>query len=477
MIHHAATNVWTIFKFTGLGYMMATSLTRSLVKLLAKPVDQKTCQRATLHLLDWIGCSVIGTQQPAGHILVDRSSGLTKGNLSSIGACALASPEDAVFLNGGLGSILEMDDVHRTAILHPGPVVIPAALASAQLNNASGLGFLKAITKGYEAAIRVGESVGKGHYEKWHNTSTCGPFGAAIATGEILDLTDDQFVWALGNAGTQSSGLWRCRHENVMAKQLHTARAAQSGYLAASLSASGFTGSEFILEGEQGFYDAMCPNAQPGRLLENWDGLWKIWDTSFKPWPACRHAHPAIDATLGFNTAICPEHIEAIKVDTYEDAKKFCDCKQPATSQQAKFSIQHAVAICFVKGPPKLEYFETEDLEDPVIAQLRNIISINVGKEFENAYPAHFGASVTVYFKNGRSQNAIIRDALGDPENPVTSDQIIEKARTLMVAVDLSDQIIDQVVTETLSLPHAASLENFTAALNTLCSHLKRGTG
>ena len=126
---------------------MATSLTRSLVKLLAKPVDQKTCQRATLHLLDWIGCSVIGTQQPAGHILVDRSSGLPKGNLSSIGACALASPEDAVFLNGGLGSILEMDDVHRTAILHPGPVVIPAALGSAQLNNASGLGFLRAITK------------------------------------------------------------------------------------------------------------------------------------------------------------------------------------------------------------------------------------------------------------------------------------------------------------------------------------------
>ena len=160
---------------------MATSLTRSLVKLLAKPLDQKTCQRTTLHLLDWIGCSVIGTQQPAGHILVDRSSGLPKGNLSSIGACALASPEDAVFLNGGLGSILEMDDVHRTAILHPGPVVIPAALASAQLNNASGLGFLRAITKGYEAAIRVGESVGKGHYEKWHNTSTCGPFGAAIA--------------------------------------------------------------------------------------------------------------------------------------------------------------------------------------------------------------------------------------------------------------------------------------------------------
>ena len=110
---------------------MATSLTRSLVKLLAKPLDQKTCQRTTLHLLDWIGCSVIGTQQPAGHILVDRSLGLPKGNLSSIGACALASPEDAVFLNGGLGSILEMDDVHRTAILHPGPVVIPAALASA----------------------------------------------------------------------------------------------------------------------------------------------------------------------------------------------------------------------------------------------------------------------------------------------------------------------------------------------------------
>ena len=455
---------------------MTSSLTRSLTEVLSKPVEHATRERAALHVIDWIGCAVIGAGQSAGKIFLKRAATQPSGSITVIGSFGLASPEEAAFLNGGLGSILEMDDVHRTAILHPGPVVIPAALAAAQASQTCGLKFLDAIVKGYDADIRLGESVGDGHYAKWHNTSTCGPFGSAFAVGEVLGLTSDQRVWALGNAGTQASGPWRCRHEAVMTKQLHTARAAQSGYLAASLAADGFSGAEFILEGEQGFYDAMCPNAKAHCLLSDKTGPWKIWETSFKPWPACRHAHPAIDAALVLKKNSNIENIRAIEVETFRDAKIFCDRQKPVTSHEAKFSIQHAVAVCLTEGLPTLEHFQLKSIKRPKIARLRDVISVKVSNHFNSAYPEHFGASITIYTKGGIRETATIRDALGDPENPLSSGKIIKKARNLMCTVGISDNLIERIVSETLALPNASSLANFSSSLDMLRLQLDKGT-
>ena len=153
---------------------------------------------------------------------------------------AVAPPESGdsarrAFYLGGLCHILEMDDLHRDSVTHPGCVVIPAAWAIAEERDLGGRAFLKAVLAGYEACCRVGMAVGKAHYRVWHNTSTCGPFGSAMAGVDLLGLSEDEAVWALGNAGTQSSGLWQFLESGAMSKHLHTARAAESGVLAALL--------------------------------------------------------------------------------------------------------------------------------------------------------------------------------------------------------------------------------------------------
>src|SRR5690606_12549585 len=126
------------------------------------------------------------------------------------------------------------------------------------------------------------------HYHYFHNTSTCGVFGATVVAGSLLGLSSEQFLHALGHAGTQSSGLWQCRLENAQSKQLHTGRAAQAGILAAQLAQHGLTGATRILEGELGFFHALCPDGDPDRLLADATDPWRIHGTSFKPWPACR---------------------------------------------------------------------------------------------------------------------------------------------------------------------------------------------
>ena len=438
---------------------MTSSLTRRLARILSRSTDQSTRERAALHVIDWIGCAVAGSVEPAGRVLARHAAALPKGSISVIGAMDMASPEDAAFLNGGFGNILEMDDIHRTAVLHPGPVVVPAALAAAEARNMPGSALLDAVIRGYDADIRLGISVGPGHYAKWHNTSTCGPFGSAAAVASLLGLDEDGLVSALGNAATQASGPWRCRHERVLTKQLHTASATRSGYAAASLAELGFTGPEFILEGDQGFFDAMCPDPSPEKVASDPDSAWKIRETSFKPWPACRHTHPAIDAALVLREDVLPNAISDIRIETYQDAKAFCDMPNPTTSLEAKFSLQHAVALTLMDGQPTLGGFKTSAINRPDIAALRDLSTVSVSDTFTGAYPAHYGSSIAVRLRDGSTRTARVADALGDPENPLSEAQVVAKAQALMVAAGASASTIERIITACLELPQGGTLK------------------
>lgn len=159
---------------------------------------------------------------------------------------------------------------------------------------------------GFEAMTRVGMAVGPAHYRIWHNTATCGPYGSAMAAAALLHLDGPATVHALGNAGTQSSGLWQFLDTGAMTKHLHAGHAAAAGVLAADLAQAGFTGPPAILEGAKGWFAAACPDADPAAVVRDPDGPWQLMQTSIKPWPSCRHTHPVINAPVicaGFRSA------------------------------------------------------------------------------------------------------------------------------------------------------------------------------
>lgn len=372
--------------------MTAPLLTQLSARLAREPGESER-QRARLHLLDWLACVAGARFSEAG----------------ALGAVISPKPwEKATYL----GNVLEMDDVHRAALLHPGPVIWPAALS---LPSASFEQRLDAAVRGYETMIAIGSAMDPHHYAHWHPSATMGVFGAAVAFGSVIGFAAVELANAMGNAGSVAGGLWHMRHDGVLTKQWHIYHAVRTGRDAAMHVHYGATGPQALLEGPQGLFAAMV--LEPGPLAENPTG-WLIHDVSFKPWAACRHAHPAIDCALELRAAgklKAPFHVE-----TYADALNFCDQPNPATEADAKFSLQHVVAvIADGRGAGPVDF--TPDAI-AALADLRAQVSVAEDPAITARYPVHFGARV-----NGLE----LTDTRGDPERPVTEADIVAKMHTL----------------------------------------------
>jgi 2-methylcitrate dehydratase PrpD len=408
------------------GQIKHPTLLETLAVRLSAGIGDDVRARAALHLVDWLGCAVAGSVEPAGKIARRAKPDGMSGN---------------AFFLGMLGNILEMDDVDKRAILHPGPAIVPAAVSLCIGRPDLLPRLLDGIVAGYEATIRLGRATGSEHYSKWHTTGTCGAIGAAAACARLLDLNATSTAHALALAMSQAAGLWQTRHEpQSMGKQLHTAHAARAGLDSARLAAEGFKGPLSILEGEQGFFAACAPGADPSDVLNSYEADWLIRQVSFKPWAACRHAHAAIDAALQLHRdGLDLAEIDEIRVRTYADALRFCDKPDPKSTIEAKFSLQHSVAIVLSKGRPKITDFDTPAIAQPDLIALRAKVRVATADPYASAYPARYGARVEVQMKNGVSVSVDAPDALGDPENPLAPEQVKQKAAALMAHAELDD--------------------------------------
>ena len=424
-----------------------SSLTGDLVDLIrSKPVRDEDLVAASYSVLDTVAC-IIGAQATApGRILLEwfEEAGRDDGR-------------DA-FLASGLAHILEIDDLHNDSVTHPGCVVIPLAWHLAEQQAASGREFLTAVLHGYEAVTRVGMAVGPAHYKVWHNTSTCGPFGAAMAASTLLGLDHEQAVWALGNAGAQSCGVWQFLPDGAMSKHLHTARAAEAGYVAATLAGRGFTGADHILEGEQGFFRALCPDPDPDALLAEPDAPWQLTRTSLKPWPCCRHTHPAIDAALSLHPDVDGQTPRRVEIRTFQAALDVCDRPAPQTLYAAKFSLQHCVNAALADGEVEFESFD--DTHRARLAEPSRNTTVTAAPEFDDAYPGKWGAAVSVTLPSGERISAARTDCKGDPESPLSQQEIVEKAR-MVIRQGGQDEDPDGLIEKILSIPRAPRMETF----------------
>jgi 2-methylcitrate dehydratase PrpD len=289
-------------------------------------------------------------------------------------------------------------------------------------------------------------AVGPAHYRIWHNTATCGPYGSAMATAALLHLDPTAIVHALGNAGTQSAGLWQFLEAGAMTKHLHAGRAAEAGVLAADLAQFGFTGPPNILEGAKGWFAATCPDADPEALIRDSEAPWQLLQTSIKPWPSCRHTHPAVDAARELRHRIATALIEQIEVETYAAALEVCDRSLPQSDYEAKFSLQHCVAAALTRESMDFSIFtETVRAE---LAALRERVTLRLAEPYASAYPRAWGSAVTVTLQGGEQLTVRRTHAKGDPEAALSPVELIAKARMLMNygGVHEADRLIDAIL-------------------------------
>ncbi|MER0041345.1 MmgE/PrpD family protein [Pseudomonas sp. MGal98] len=372
----------------------------------------------------------------------------------------------AALVNGASSHLVEQDDLHNSSVLHPATVVFPAALAAAQDLGKSGRELLLASVAGYEAGIRIGEFLGRSHYRIFHTTATVGTLAAAVAVGKLLNFDKQQFVHLLGNAGTQAAGLWEFLRDAADSKQLHTAKAAADGLLAAYFTEQGLTGAQNILEGEQGMAAGMSSDADPSRLADRLGSRWALAETSFKFHASCRHTHPAADALLDLMWREGLRHDDIAKVITHVHQGAIDVLGRvvvPQTVHQAKFSMGTVLGLIAVHGKAQLSEFANLSLSDANVAAFRDKVSMRLDPEVDCAYPARWLGRVEVLTADGRTLRGAIDEPKGDPGNSLSRMELEDKFRRLLAfagkrSSDEAGELIARVwrLRETDDLSHLA---------------------
>ncbi|HSN41464.1 MAG TPA: MmgE/PrpD family protein [Burkholderiales bacterium] len=354
---------------------------------------------------------------------------LARGRQATVRAAAL--------INGAASHSVEFDDIYRDAGYHPGSPVISAALAAAQHAGASGEQFLRAVIVGYETSTRIGEAVMPSHYRFWHTTGTVGAFGAAAAAATALGLNREQFMHAVATVGTFAAGLKQAFLSQAMSKPLHGGHAADSGVLAALAAAKGVTGALDIIEGKEGFGNAMSVNPDWTKVTRGLGTDYHIVHVTFKNHGCCGHTFPSIDGVLHLmrEHKLTAKDIAKIRLATYKAGLDIIDNAHPEGDYQAKFSIQYTVAHAAVHGSVRLNAFLPERMNDPQVRALMQKIECVADPVLSKGYPGQRAAQVEIETTDGRRLAHFQPYRKGDPELPLTDDELNDKYLELAIPV------------------------------------------
>ena len=414
---------------------MSATLATFAATLRLEDIPAPVVERAKELFLDWCGSALAGKNARPVRAMeaFATAMGPAEGPSEILTSRRRSSPMFAAMVNAAASHYAEQDDVHNGSVFHPATVVFPPALAIAQATGASGKEFLCAVVVGYEVGIRVGEFLGRSHYKVFHTTGTAGTIAAAAAAGRVLGLSAEQMLNAIGSAGTQAAGLWEFLRDAADSKQLHTAKAASDGLLAAYLAQCGFTGAKNIFDGAQGMAAGMSSDADPAKLTDRLGERWALLETSFKYHACCRHTHPAADALLSAmqQHQLSAQDIRTVTAQVHQGAIDVLGAVDvPQTVHQAKFSMGTVLGLIAVFGRAGLREFD-EYYSDPRVADFRGKVTMALDAEVDRVYPERWIGRVSIETVDGRALAGRVDEPKGDPGNTLTRAELEEKARGL----------------------------------------------
>jgi len=351
------------------------------------PAETRTWARQCV--LDYVACGVAGASDELTGILVAelREQG---GRESATAFCqeGRLPAAAAALINGAAAHALDFDDVNLAMPGHPSVAILPGLLALAEERGASGKAVLTAFVAGYELQCRVGRILAPGHYDVigFHATATIGSFGAAAACAHLLGLDQEQFVTALGIAGTQAAGLKSMF--GTMCKPLHAGKASYHGLMAAKLAMRGFTSRADVIECQQGFASTHSPDFHPERALEAPAHGWYIRSNLFKYHAACYMVHSSIESARKLRElGVTPDRIEQIRVELEESCDRICNILAPKTGLEAKFSLRLATAMGLSGvDTGRLSTYSSEVAGDPGLVLLRDKVNLDFRVGIPNTF-------------------------------------------------------------------------------------------
>lgn len=392
-------------------------------------------------LIDVFRAGALGYDKPWTRSVRELcTSGVSGGQSSVWFSEAKLDPARAAFANGVASGSLDWDDAHVAAILHPGIVVWPAALAVAQSVGASGEALLAAAVAGYEVAIRVGMSVQPElSLRGFQGTPTCGVFGAAAAAARLLGLDATRTRDALGIASTFACGLAQFFVSGSDIKRIHAGKAAANGVEAALLAAAGLTGPHDAIEGVQGFANGYSSRFDPAIAVQGLGIDFPTRAVSLKPHAGSVRMQAAIEAAIALALeGVAIDAVDAIEIGVHRAMIGKLTGNAPADHQQAQLSTPFAVAMALSLAPARgpectlsIDDFEA-CLGDERIRALSMRATCVTDAQVERLTTQEVvPGRVTLVLKDGTKRQKFVEHPKGSPRNPMTREAVAARFRAV----------------------------------------------
>jgi 2-methylcitrate dehydratase PrpD len=436
----------------------------------------RSIEMAKQCIIDYLGCTYAAVTYDSSRIARAYAvANYAKGPSTVIGTGEKLAPPGACFTNGTTGHAADLDDCTNEGGGHPGVIIIPTALAMGEHAGLSGKDFLKCIVIGYDTFIKIGKA---SNYQSlfdrgFHPTALLGMFGAAMTAARALGLNREKTANALGIVGSFVAGNLECYADGSYTKRLHAGSSSSAGAAAALLAKDGYTGPKSILEGPRGFFHAYCQGARPESMNTLSLDTFEIEEVSFKPHACCRFNQAGIDAVLQLfdQHGLDYRKIISIQIELaktcYEIVGQPAEVKfHPKNAVGCQFSAPYSVAIAAIEKKAFLDEFTDESAGRQDVADLLKKITVRHNPELDHFFPESFPTRITIMMDDGKSYTKEVRYPKGDPQNPLSETEVIQKFGRAVAASGLSDGRSKEIVESVFTMEKAASVRDFAALLS-----------
>jgi 2-methylcitrate dehydratase PrpD len=417
-----------------------------------RPLPDNVVEKARHHIVDTLAAMVSGSQLRAGQMAIGyvaRLGGVPDASI--VGTPVRTSAVNAALANGMLAHADETDDSHAPSRTHPGCAIVPAALAIAERNHASGEAFLRAVVLGYDVATRLNYALGPDAFAAASRSthSFAGVFGAGAAAAALLGLGAAQVRYVLSFCAQQASGV-ACNVRDIE----HIEKAfdfggmpARGGVAAATMVEHGFTGVDDVFAGERNFLEAFAPEPNPSRLCEGLGERYEIMSTNIKKWSVGSPSQSALDALAFLMES------EKFAIGDITEINVHLPARSARTVDNAPMpdiNVQHLVALLLVDG--RLTFQSVHDcgrLGDRAVLDLRQKIQLVPSLELMEARPQR-QAIVELALRDGRRLARRTIAVRGTADNPMTTAEVKTKALDLMgdvLGADLAQALVSACTT------------------------------
>jgi 2-methylcitrate dehydratase PrpD len=398
-------------------------------------------EHLTIFLLDYLRVASLGQRMSwsAWATKLARETG-GSAHATLLFSTDRTDAERATFVNTTYSGSIDADDVHVGAMLHPGCIVISAAMAIGEARGLAGDKILAAIAAGYENMIRIGLAIQPSHFRRgFQSTATCGGFGAATAAACLLFNGRDRatrIAETLGLVASFSGGLTQFYHSGSTVKRIHAAHAAGEGVHAALLAEAGFSGPADILEGKDGFARAYADGHDFNKGLDQIGSQYRLLETAIKPHACSARVLSAVEATA----ALCTEHqltladIKTIRVGIPKVIQGRLTTPAPADIQAAQMSLPFCMAMTLNRGKDlqpgftlNVDDFETA-LADAQIMHTSQRIDCALDADAERVSTEQsVGAKVTLTLQSGKTHELFIAAPKGSASRPFAAEDHVAR--------------------------------------------------